>query len=96
MIEGMYLQCGRTTLETQESLHMRWHHAEMHKLCLDELPTLFNNNHFLAQRKTLPINFFSHLVAKMGVVKMGVDTVEVDGRGIPAQQSLPASIIICY
>ena len=23
MIEGMYLQCGRTTLETQESLHMR-------------------------------------------------------------------------
>ena len=59
MIEGMYLQCGRTTLETQESLHMRWHHAEMHKLCLDELPALFNNNHFLAQRKTLPINFVS-------------------------------------
>ena len=63
--------------------------------CLDELPTLFNNNNFLAQRKTLPIIFF-RLVAEMGVVKMGVDVVEVDSRGIPAQQSLPASIIICY
>ena len=95
MIEGMYLQYGRTTLETQESLHMRWHHAEMHKLCLDELPTLFNNNHFLAQRKTLPIKKIS-LGCRNGGCQDGVVAVEVDGRGIPAQQSLPASIIICY